>query len=1010
MPRVILSALGLPYSPVGGTLSRQGRGARMADGLFVTPSIRRPGRATQVTHSDEVGTTAPWPGAATPAAIDDLLIQLSGVIRGLHLAGYGVPTVRLEHDGTQLEVRLPSRTAGAHPVQPDDGLASLRTPAQFLNALFIAVEAAPLALFGPAAKLNLARPLAAPSHPDVRVVGDTAGSWAVVRCSSLGSGTLKAALLDLLEGLETPIKGRWNTVPAPDSSTPTGASFILDSSRWQYPPADPTARLSGAGAHVDQAWSDFSATHITGATSARDDWLHDELMIENATQSWHEWFFGKPPQFPVTEAQDAYERRLAEVGRFLDPAHLDTARGMKKLAASDVIMTMIEHGIVDPFQSIALRATPETVPESTDPCLTGVWGATASPGGTDDVVLVNQAGRYLEGYLNRRVPSSSVGHTIESWAFAMEMTVGPGPVQEFTGIAYEIESDGSTDDNSWMSLAELEDHATGVSASIGTDSTGAVPTLHFSLTGGTTYDRPFTHAGFNTHITNQLLNTTGATAVLREMHGPPPFPGPNSPSEVPALRELRTAVDQEPRKIRRDRAGTLHPHEATIAVQIIDGLLEAALAWYSASSGKTAYVAQAHAAITSGLGSEYDEDQHPPAREFSPVAYAIGRVVRAELQSQSDQGGWNTLQTLTMMANSPNDPVISFFLGFGSGGTGADQFFYEWKLTDVFSRGAQVFGGGAVGVGTIHFRRVVDGVPSTTEVSYPIHLYTFALSSSPGPEFGMDNVPTWTAFDYPADHDLTGLLGNGASMSFTSPFNVGVGPLASNVPIEVSLTPSDGSMALQGTVAGNLITVPIYDGYDYERHKDQGEKWLEVFKAARDLGARGTKIGSRLGKAAARFKPSFGGYTTHGSIGAPLTGTESEPGYVTTPADFEVGNGVSSLFPTGGHSLDQQHLRSFRQFLAGYLPLLTGPFGGVSAVGHASSVGSTTTNLLLSERRAVSVIEAVRNILGPQLGVPATDIEAIGLGESQASGGPDDNRPTDRRTDLTLEGVVTLRL
>ncbi len=982
----------------------------MAEGLFVTPSIRRAGRPTRVTHSLDVGTAASWPGQATTAAIDGLLTQLSGVIRGLHLAGYGVPTVRLEANGTQLEVRLPSRTAGAHPVQPDDGLAPVRTPAQFKNALFIAVEAKPLELFGPAAKLNLARPLGSPNHVDVRQISNAPGAWIVVRCSSLGSDALNVALLDVAHLLETPITGRWNTVPAAGSNTPTGASFILDRTRWNYPPADATGRLSGAGAHIDLAWKKFCSSYITGPNTDRDEWLGDELEIEITTPSLYERLFGKTPQFPVSEAQDAYERRLAEVGRFLDPAHLDTASGMKKLAATDVIMTMIEHGIVDPFQSIALRATPETPPEWTTPCLTGTWGATT---GTNDVVLINQAGRYLEGYLNRRVPANPTGHAVESWAFSVEMTTGPGAVQEFTGKAYKIDSSESNNDNSWMSLAELEAHATGTPATIGTDTVGGSTRAYFSLTGSTTYDRAFTLAHLNAHISNQLLNTTGATAAIRSLHGPPPYPGAGTTEPVPVTQQRR-AVDAEPRRIRRNRSRALHPAEEAVAANILRALLGAALDWSGASGvARLPFITVAEDAITTHLGDEYGPVGPVTDHYFSAVAHAIGQVVRAELQSQSESGGWNSLQTLLLMTNTSGSKVLSRFLAIGSVGTSSAQFFYEWKLTDVVSRGGQVFAGGAFGVGTIHFRRVENGV-ATELPSMPIHLYTFALSSSPGPEFGMDNVPNWTPFDFPADHDLAAHLGNGASMNFTSPLNLGLGPLASNAPTDVTLSPSDRTMNLQGTVSGNLIAMPIYLGLDSARHDDQVGKWKDgyrrIYEGISELTEQGTKLGSRLGKAASRFKPSFGGYTTYGSIGAPLTGTAPLASHITSPQDFGVGSGVVSLFPSGLHTLDQQHLRSFRQFLAGYLALLTGPFGGVTAVGHASNLGPTASNLTLSERRAVSVIEAVRNILGPQLGVPATDIQAIGLGESQASGGPNDNRPSDRRTDLTLEGVVTLRL
>ncbi len=121
---------------------------------------------------------------------------------------------------------------------------------------------------------------------------------------------------------------------------------------------------------------------------------------------------------------------------------------------------------------------------------------------------------------------------------------------------------------------------------------------------------------------------------------------------------------------------------------------------------------------------------------------------------------------------------------------------------------------------------------------------------------------------------------------------------------------------------------------------------------------------------------------------AELKGKQTEHGIVLTLGDVFFETGRATLLPGGLQAIDK---------LANFLK--KNPGKGVLIEGHTDSVGKEEFNMLLSQRRA----EAVRNAL-LERGISAERITTKGYGESYpvASNGTAEGRQLNRRVDVVV--------
>lgn len=998
----------------------------MEGSTFLLPTVLRVGTRHQIVHDDAIGAPDGWIADVTPGDLDAMVDQFAGIMRGLLLAGHQTTAIRIEHVGSRVEVDLESMTAGRLDEDTSDPVAPIRNGTAHP---VITLDIRPLPLFGQAAGLPLAIPLTIPSGGGLHFLptGDGTGHYLVAECTGSTYAEsvtdLEITIANAATAIADTLASAWGRAITPNAPAPAGLTSIFDHRRertdaedagWWYPPADPSTRWEASGAHIEIAWRDVLDDLVLDP-AGRASWLPAELLAAaGATMTGSTIYtLNDDGSMSLTDVRDAYERRLTEIINGRADAHRDTFMGFGDLTITDAILSMVEHGVIDPFGEVTLRAAPLTPIEWTDPCLTGAWHADVdATSDHHDVLLLNQAGAYVEGFLFRREPTGWNGsHDIDGYALSVDLTQPDGDGTH-SGDLWELH-ESTSNDVSTTPIADLaETDAAPVLVRWETTTNG--PQLYVSDVAG--YSRSFTHRHRAAHLTNLFLHRTGLPALVEHTYGPEP----EDETEPGPMQRLRDQVRDVLRDAHRIRRQQLHHHERELANAIVADFEEIVLRWDS-PLGPTndQAINELDTSLVTHIGGEMwgrSDFGTPASYSFSEVGFAIGREVRQQLALQTgDDGGITTIQQIVVMMANASDLRVAEFLGLDIQQRSGEEFWYQFRLTEVSGPpGVNVFGGAARRWGKVQFRRCIPtGQPypgHSPTPPYDVYLYTTSFSTSPGLEWGIGPIPDWTQFDYAADHDLEPYLSD-AQIDFSSPLTVSVGPLSSNAPVDVTLRPSDRSMVLQAQMSGKYLDVPIFTESDslddVRRHQDQIKKWRDYLKAARDAAKHGAR---GLGKHASKFKPGATWFQTFGMIGSDLDPNAPPPFFLVDPADVDISPSVVSLFETQSHHYKPEFLVGLRRFLAAFLPALTGPYSDITAIGHSSHSGPEDYNQDLSERRAVTVLEAVRNLLGPQLGVGATHQQAIGRGESEASGGPEDNRPSDRRTDLTISGFVTMRM
>ena len=238
--------------------------------------------------------------------------------------------------------------------------------------------------------------------------------------------------------------------------------------------------------------------------------------------------------------------------------------------------------------------------------------------------------------------------------------------------------------------------------------------------------------------------------------------------------------------------------------------------------------------------------------------------------------------------------------------------------------------------------------------------------------------------------------------------------------IDVTLQPSDSLPPLRGYIDAALLEFPLFEApaeeLDPEAIYDRATETKDLIDTLKEIGEavkkgleesakKGLKEGARGFK---KVKPDFKLSTLDGWI---RTANNQPTKPVQGPVaieDYVDDDGTWARFERDEYELTPQFRAAVRQMLLHNLALFTG-LGEIVIEGNASHLGPDDYNVRLSRDRAVSVLTAMYDILGPQLAVPFGDISVRGLGSTNATGEPESDNALDRRVDVIIRGLVRMR-
>lgn len=125
------------------------------------------------------------------------------------------------------------------------------------------------------------------------------------------------------------------------------------------------------------------------------------------------------------------------------------------------------------------------------------------------------------------------------------------------------------------------------------------------------------------------------------------------------------------------------------------------------------------------------------------------------------------------------------------------------------------------------------------------------------------------------------------------------------------------------------------------------------------------------------------------------------------------GAGTEAHFAVDDPSLTAPGWQALRQTCALHRAMLTNTSGAISITGYASPAGRDDHNRTLSNLRARNTLQAIRDIMGGDLGVPPERQAYEGLGEAPArAAGVPDGEESDawRKVEVSFNGTVVLTL
>jgi outer membrane protein OmpA-like peptidoglycan-associated protein len=170
------------------------------------------------------------------------------------------------------------------------------------------------------------------------------------------------------------------------------------------------------------------------------------------------------------------------------------------------------------------------------------------------------------------------------------------------------------------------------------------------------------------------------------------------------------------------------------------------------------------------------------------------------------------------------------------------------------------------------------------------------------------------------------------------------------------------------------------------------------------------------------FSALFGSISPKGSWFERLRDRNKPPNVIDLSRDVKTDVSVArslsaqTHFCLGSHVLSEAAVQALRIVCARELPLLMSPQSFLTVIGHADTLGrGRYDNEALSQRRADSVVRAMRDILGARLRIPddGKHIRKIAAGDkyaAQESGPKTTAAPKHRRVQVFLNGVLVLTL
>lgn len=918
-----------------------------------------------------------WTGGFTSVEqVAVLLDSVSGVLRAVLLAGYQATEVRFD-TGTGATVVDPvSRKARHETSGLTNELADVREPGRAV----VAIGLRPLPLFGPAVHLPFGIPLVltgSVTEQLSRTVGsvdlnvavhdrgdelDTAvveeadtniGRWLVFRGESPDWTLVQprigiAANLAAIDIMNAALSEAPDTLPLATATSPqrTGLGRVFDVSGWTFPPTDHQYRKPDVGALAAQgSWDQVEKALST--SDNRTAFVNNEVVAERSMGDL----------FNTTEVHDAHRHRVSNMVGALPPVVADATGAMKAhLHTTEAVMIGVEQGVIQPFHSVQLRPDADvTVPrEFTDDTLTGVW-----QGQTDDtVILINQAGRYLQGHVYTRRGATGSPRRINeqimagysddggtTWNLATRDLIDHH--SEFTDVGEPIAFYLNTEihNGSPRIQPNLPD------AEYWTAQVAPGPTMTF-VDGSGSQLHVCERAVIQAHPTNTLLELLGQDALV----------GARKRSRVPHRSEIDTVAE------------------------IARHCFEAVHAYAEDSSQMLTIAGDLHIAVASELGIDWDDND----KSTGDVGYTIGLTARLLLQGNIHPSGESSMQILHRMITTSSrgeNHVVAVIMGLPIAATGQKRY-YRFKFVPWTWSGNVLIGGYGWGTAELTLEEYNPDSPATairTE-TYDVSLTIATMGSTGiGYESGVSAITKFKDFDQPVGRDMFDRM-DGASIDISvvkAGYHVvdvapGTWYTISAADESAQLTAFDGG--LPDVSDSNVLNQGLGEALEY--------------------GAKG--VLKKILKAPIPSVYYLNAWGVIGTTGAGLKQLRIDGTSVTAGSDEE------SRFAEADHHLSPEALAALRVLLCNCLPLLDGPRSSIVVDGHTSTSNPQPpdTNDKLSERRATTIIEAIRNILGPQLGVAASDIVATGHGESASQWPDGTENPADRRTVLRIGGLI----
>lgn len=970
--------------------------------LFTIPALLGYRDEPRVHPSRQVGSTNDWlwPAEARTGDLNGLLTAWTGLLRGLTLCGYRAVEIFVEADPVTATERLvldvPTLGAGATPVAPD-GLDAAR---QTGPALLVGITLEPLHPFGDPGGCPLALDLATAGldtvddvFADLRMDGR---SWLGFVSDETRLVAARSALQDrglqVAERLVPVIVDGWLRRPQP-LGPPTGLGWLLHSRDWWFPPQTPDAPTDasrmlslGLGAltesitHPDPEAAQFLAEQVVTWSDPY------TFKTRGAFGRVVRDLIGVPPT-PIIEA---YRERVLALSP-VEPEIVTTTAGWldNRYTWIDAVLTMVSHGAIGALHNL-VPGHPETAdtpaeigsstPEWTQPCITGQWDAEQST----DTIILNQAGRLVSGFWQRRIPSSGTVHRYILFGEQDPQGADPSVVQ------YAVSVWDQPGHDIWLnSEAELGPPQGTASLDVAVSPDGT-PRLTMTTTlprlGGA---RGFVPAGEMTGAHHTPWTWKGLPTELKHQ-----------------LRDIRDSP--------------LH----WLEVAQVDTLLQKVVHYVGRMVDERPSVVELDSLVgefTAEIDDDPDLSQFVTFAELLPAAR---RRLTAELASTRPAGGDSYWSLLTLMLR--RTPALSVRLqdifGLWVYSRDGTTFHYRFKLTGIREAGVVFLLGGRMGTATLHLQQVdPSGSPISPEVTRTVDLISGEAGAtleipedkedleafwpdkvSDVASFASDDAGTWNMLD-PCSFDLLQHL-EGATLSMMG-FGASWLVLDSSSAVDVWITPGGGMPQVKGRIEADLVKLNVPNPVG----SNDPVEFLDNAKKAKDLIDKGQDLVKHKAKGGKGLRPDLKVVYTYGWL-RDAADQSAVPDVPPTPADAYVSSiGSGIRFETDKYELTEEFRDRVRAFCVFNLALLT-QLNEMVIEGNASPLAPTEEyNLALSRDRAMSVLTAIYDILGPQLAVPAGSLVIRGLGSSQSTGDPQSDSQWDRRVDIHLAGLIRLQ-